>query len=156
MTITITRESIWIAAVLTIIFIFFHQAYLRFLRFSPFRHDDRANEALFFIHMICKDYFYEFQMFPVEGREEFTKKLNQMVEVFNLDRMQDEWYRNQLRYLLHKYHGPLKESFILFNALRHRSKLEYQDLQAVIDYTHHTINEIIHDLENRNKQSYVA
>lgn len=154
---SITWENVIIAVVLTLIFIFLHQSYLIYRKFTPFRKDHLANEALFFIYMVHKDYFRDFQTFRVERGEEFAKKLNELEAVFNIDRMQDEEYRNQFRSILHKHHDNLMEAFAIFTALQHFPELKQRDVQSAIDRIHMIVNAILYDLQKVNRnQNKVA
>lgn len=146
-----TPGTILIAAIITFVIFLLKQLFFSIRKFFPYKDDDVANESLFYIFMIRKDYFNDYQGFLVEGRSEFSRKLGQVANIFDINRMQEKSYRIQFQLLLNKHHAGLKESYFLFQKLRQSKVVDRQEVVKTVNRTHEILNLIIQDINEEFK-----
>lgn len=146
-----TVGNVALATFLTFLIYLLHQFFLDLRKFSPFKKDKLANESLFFIYMIRKDYFQNYQGIVVAHQEEFAKKLWQISMVFNLEQMQNEAYRIQFQNILKRHHDNLEDVYELFYALQYLPIFRRADLEMVVNRTHTVLNLLIVDINEEFK-----
>lgn len=141
----ITPQNVLLAGFITFIIFLINQFRNSLKKFQPYK-DPLANQSVFFIYMIRKDYFNLFYAYIFDEREEFAKKLWQVANVFDINRLQEKKYRNRLEGILHQHHAPLRESYFLFLNLRNMQVVHKSDIIAVVNKTHETLDRIIIDI----------
>lgn len=128
------------------------QLTLFFKRLSPFKKDKPANDSLFYIFMISKYYFSDYTSFHVEDKDDFSKKLWQVANVYDVRRMQDKTHRIRFQALLHKHSNLLEEAYELFIRLNYTPSLKRVDVELVVERTHQILNQIILDINEEFKE----
>lgn len=149
----ITPGGVILAAFITFCIFNIHQMILSFKRLSPFKGDKLSNQSLFFIYMVRHDYFRDYQGFHVENKDEFQRKLWQVANILDVNRMQDKSYREKFQPILQRNHKYLLEAYELFTALGHIPLLKRTDVDMVVKRTHEILNIIILDINETFKDT---
>lgn len=142
----ITPSTVFTSAALTLLIFAIHQAVLFYRKLNPYKKDKTANQSLFFVNLICEDYFLKYQRYLLGNHYEFNKKLAQVSHVLSYDRMKSEEYRKLLQPVLRKHHSRLEDTFVRFQSLRHTQELDVETIEAVVKQTNHVMNLLITDI----------
>lgn len=150
MTITISKEAIWISIWITLAIMVIHQFYLRQKRkYQPYEDDRIANASIFYFRMIVRDYVKSYQTIDIEGRERFFGQCLLLSKILDYRIMMDVEFRNYIRPLLHNHHESLMKCFGLFLHLEHTKEPEMKDMKKALKTAHQTIDLLCVDVLNR-------